>query len=190
MSNITDLVFKIPKYTECYAGLASNRIIFLSENVSHETASALSALLFHYDNEDDKEDITIYINTNGGDAMALANIYDVMQIIKSPIKTICIGKAYSAGALILASGTKGKRYIAKNASVMMHGLQASFPMPAQDTKHSEIMYNFFKNLENFVFGMIANHTGKTLKEVQDFLKEDRYFDAKSAVDAGIVDKII
>src|SRR5271170_417373 len=95
-------ILATPKYTECYANLANSRIIFLSEDITKEAASSLSAMLLHFDNENDEEDISIYINTNGGDASALSNIYDIMQLVKAPIKTICVGKAYSAGAFMLA----------------------------------------------------------------------------------------
>lgn len=179
----------IPKYTECYANLAKDRIVFVSEDITKDLASTLSALLFHYDNESNDE-ISLYINTNGGDASALANIYDVMQMVKSPIKTICIGKAYSAGAFMLAAGGKGNRFMTKNASVMVHGLQCNFPGNHEQPKNSEIYFNFLNVLNRSILGKLAFHTGKSIEEIEEFCKQDRYLNAKEALDYGIIDAII
>lgn len=190
-SNSLGAILATPKYTECYANLAKDRIIFLSEDVTKDSASSLSAMLLYYDNVNDEEDINIYINTNGGDASALSNIYDIMQLIKSPIKTICIGKAYSAGAFILAAGTKGKRFITKNASVMVHGIQCEFPNHgAEDRKGSQIYFDYLVNLNKVVLQTLATHTGKTYEEILEDCKKDNYMDAEQALAYGIIDKII
>lgn len=182
-------ILSTPKYSECYANLAKNRIIFLSEIVSKDVASTLSALLFYYDNES-HDDISIYINTNGGDSDALSNIYDVMQMIKSPIRTICIGKAYSAGAFILAAGAKGKRFITKNADVMIHGVQFEFPGPYTDQCGSKIYFDMVRASNKKVLETLAKHTGKTYKEIEEDCKKDLFLDAKQAKAYGIVDTII
>jgi len=180
-----------PRYVECYTALAKERIVFLSEDVTKDVASELSALLLHYDAENDTDDISIYINTNGGDADALANIYDVMQMIKSPVKTICIGKAYSAGALLLAAGAKGKRLIAKNACVMIHGLQCLFPdTPLAHQKDTEIYFDWLQKHNRMILGILAKHTGKSIEKIEADCKIDNYLDAKQALDYGIVDAII
>jgi ATP-dependent Clp protease protease subunit len=125
---------KQSKYDSSYIHLAAERVIFLKEPVTKELASELAALLLYYDNEDQKEDITLYIHSNGGDADGLINIYDVMHMIKAPIQTICLGKAYSAAAVMLAAGSKGKRYAFKNSKIMIHGVQFSFPIPGEETR--------------------------------------------------------
>ena len=163
-------------------------MIFLSEDISKNTASELSAMLLFYDAENDVDDITIYINTNGGDSHALANIYDVMQMIKSPIKTVCIGKAYSAGSFILAAGTKGKRFITKNASVMIHGIQ--FTIPGASQKDSEIYFNWLNDLNKMILGILAKHTGQTLEKIVEDCKKDNYLDAQQTIEYGIADEII
>lgn len=183
-------VLATPKYTECYANLARDRIIFVSEEITKDTASSLSAMLLHYDNENEEEDINLYINTNGGNATALANIYDIMQLIKAPIKTICIGKAYSAGAYMLASGTKGKRFITKNASVLIHGLQCEFPWEPNDPHDSKIYYEYLTSLNRRIITTLAVNTGKTYEQVYEDCKKDRFMTSKEALDYGIVDKII
>ena len=178
------------KYLECYSTLAKDRIIFISEVISKDVASSLSALLFHYDNESEDEDINLYINTDGGDGGALANIYDVMQMIKAPIKTICIGKAYSAGAFMLAAGTKGKRFITKNSAVMIHGIQCEFPAHHEDQRNSQIYFDFLTNFNKIILETLAKHTGKTYEQVYEDCKKDKYMDAQEALAYGIVDKII
>jgi len=190
-NNSIGAILATPKYTECYSNLAKSRIIFLSEDVTKDSASSLSAMLLHYDNENDEEDINIYINTNGGDAFALSNIYDIMQLIRSPINTICIGKAYSAGACILAAGTKGKRFITKNASVMVHGIQCEFPgHGSEDQKGSQIYFDYLVNLNKAVLQTLATHTGKAYEQILQDCRKDNYMDAKEAIAYGIVDKII
>ena len=190
LQNKTRSSLASPKYSDCYANLSNNRMIFISEDITKDVASSLSALLFHYDNENDEEEISIYINTNGGDAYAQANIYDIMQLIKSPIRTICIGKAYSAGAFILAAGTKGKRFITKNSSVMIHGLQCEFPRAHEDQRNSQIYFDFLKNLDKIVFAQLAKDTGKTYDQVYEDCKKDKYMTAEETLEYGIVDHIL
>ena len=177
-------------YAETYVKLSKSRVIFLAEDVSKETASELSALLLYYDNEDHEEPITLYIHTNGGDASGLANIYDVMQMIDAPIKTICLGKCYSAGSIILAAGTKGERYIFKNAKVMIHGIQCVFPIAGHDMVNSKNYYEFLENNNDNIMKMLAKHTGKTLEAIKKDTLRDVWLDAKQAVEYGVVDHII
>lgn len=176
-------------YSECYSDLANNRIIFLSEDITNKTASELSALLLYYDSQNNN-DICIYINTNGGDVNALCNIYDIMKMIKSPIKTICIGKAYSAGTFILSAGTKGKRFITKNATVMIHGLQCDFPGSYDNYNNSQIYFNFLKNINKTILEILAHNVGKTYEEIDKVCRNDKYMNANEALAFGIVDKIV
>src|SRR5690606_32385277 len=97
-------------YAETYVKLAKNRILFVTEGIDDTVAAQLSAMLLYLDNEDHEAPIEMYIHSNGGAATGLANIYDVMQMIEAPVKTICLGKCYSAGAVLLAAGSKGMRY--------------------------------------------------------------------------------
>src|ERR1700749_4738426 len=123
--------FQTSKYFTSYIDLSSDRIIFLNEEFTKDTSSSLTALLINYNNESETEEITIYINSIGGDAFALTNIYDVIQLIKAPVRTICLGKAYSAGAYLLAAGTKGMRHMMAHSQVMVHGVQCLFPVPGE-----------------------------------------------------------
>jgi ATP-dependent Clp protease protease subunit len=176
-------------YSDSYVKLTNKRVIFLSEDVTIKTASDLSALLLYYDNISD-EDITLYINTGGGDVSALSHIYDVMQLVRSQIKTICIGRCYSAGAFILSAGAKGKRYAFKNSKIMIHGIQFGFPLPGQDIMNSKNYYEFIKENNDILMKILARHTGHTLEKIKIDCKEDVFMTPQQAVDYGLIDVIL
>jgi ATP-dependent Clp protease protease subunit len=177
-------------YSDTYIKLTKSRTIFLSEDVTKESAAQLSALLLYYDHESHDEYITIYIHSNGGDAAGLANIYDVMQLISAPIKTICLGKCYSAGAVILAAGDKGERYALKSSKIMIHGIQFGFPLPGQDIINSKNYYDFIKENNDNIMKILAYHTGHPLKKLKEDCTQDFWMDAKQALNYGIIDNII
>jgi ATP-dependent Clp protease protease subunit len=177
-------------YSETYVKLAKSRVIFLSENVTKEVAAQLSAMLLYFDNEDHTSMIEMYIHSNGGDSSGLSNIYDVMQMIESPIKTVCIGKCYSAGAVLLAAGTKGERYAFKNSSIMIHGIQCGFPIPGHDVTNSKNYYDFLKDHNDGIMKILAHHTGHSLEKVKQDCTRDVWMDAKQALEYGMIDGII
>lgn len=177
-------------YAETYAKLNKERFVFLSEDVTKQCAAELSALLLYFDNENHQEPITIYIHSNGGDASGLANIYDVMQMISAPIKTVCVGKAYSAGAVILAAGNKGERYAMKSSKIMIHGIQFSFPLPGQDIITSKNYYEFIKENNDNIMKILADHTGHSLEKLKEDCKQDVWLSAPEALKYGLVDHII
>ena len=177
-------------YSETYVKLAQYRKIFISEDVDDTMAAQLSALLLYFDNEDPEEMIEMYIHCNGGAASGLANIYDVMQMISAPIKTVCIGKCYSAAAVLLAAGSKGHRYAMKNASIMIHGIQAGFPIPGHDIVSSKNYFDFLKNNNDDIMKILANHTGHPLEKLKEDCKQDVWMNAKQALAYGLIDKII
>jgi ATP-dependent Clp protease protease subunit len=181
---------KLARYAETYVKCSKDRAIFLSEDVTKDTATELSALLLYYDNEDHESPITLYVNSNGGDAYALANIYDVMQMISAPVKTICLGKCYSAGAVILASGSHGERCALKSSKIMIHGIQFMFPIPGTDLINSKNYYDFIKENNDNIMKILAKHTGHTLEKVKEDCKQDVWMDAKQALEYGLIDKII
>lgn len=180
----------LPWVVDTYVKLAKYRVIFISENISDKVASELSALLLYFDNESHDELIEMYIHSNGGDITGLANIYDVMQMISAPIKTVCIGKCYSAAAVLLAAGFKGERYAFKNSSIMIHGIQAGFPIIGHDMTASKNYLEFLDENNDNVMKMLANHTGHTLKKVKDDCKNDVYMTAKEAKLYNIIDHIL
>lgn len=180
------------KYFESYVKLSNERVIFLAEDFTKEVSSAMSALLLHYDNEDSEEDITIYIHSNGGDAAALTCIYDVIQMIKAPVKTVCIGKCYSAGAVLLAAGTKGKRYIMPHAEVMIHRIQCGFPMINKTQIDHESYLSFLDHINNNIMKMLAKHTGQPLAKVKADFSTTRhiFLDAEETIKYGLADHIL
>ena len=182
--------FKPSKYESCYPVLAGSRFIFLKENITKEVAAELSALLIYYDNEDNESDINLYIHCDGGDADGLVNIYDIMQIIKSPIQTTCLGKAYSAGAVLLAAGSKGKRFAFKNSQIMIHGIQCTFPIIGYDPINSKNYWDFLNKNNDNIMKILANHTGHTLTEVKEDCKRNLFLNSKQALKYGIIDEII
>src|SRR5574338_445455 len=177
-------------YADTYVKLAKSRVLFVTEDVDDVMAAQLSAMLLYFDNEDNTQPIEMYIHSNGGAVTGLANIYDVMQMIAAPIKTICIGKCYSAAAVLLAAGTKGERYAFKNSSVMIHGIQFGFPIPGHDMTTSQSYYDFINANNDNIMKMLAHHTGQTLEKVKTDCKEDVWLDAKQALEYGLIDHII
>lgn len=178
------------KYIETYIKLANTRCIFLNGILDKEVGSALCALLFYYDTQN-YSDISLYINSPGGDASALAQVYDAMQLIKSPIQTICMSKAYSAAAVILAAGTNGKRVAFKNSNIMIHGIQCVFPIIGDhDQTGSKNYYNFLVENNDSIMKMLAHHTGKTLAVIKQDCKKDVWLTPKQALNYGIIDSII
>lgn len=182
--------FQNYKYRDVYIELSRYRVIFLNEEITKELATAISSLLLYYDSISDQE-ITMYINTNGGDTAALFQMYDVMQMIDSPIKTICTGKAYSAGAVLLSAGTNGLRFCMKHSSIMIHGVQCAFPIIGEsDVDGSSNFYSFLDKHNNDLLKVLANHTGKEISKVKKDCERDFFMDAKTALNYGIVDGII
>lgn len=179
------------KYYESYIRLVDERSIFLNEAFTKETAAALSAWLLHYDHEDSEKEITIYINSPGGDVASLSNIYDVMQMISAPVKTVCLGKAYSAGAFLLSAGAPGKRYILPHAEVMIHGIQCAFPIVTDNSPVDAKSYLNFLNITNDnIMKMLAKHSGHPLDKVKEDCLKDVWFSAKEAIAYGVADHIL
>src|ERR1035441_5625563 len=151
-------------YAESYVKLTKSRALFISEGISDRLGADLSAMLLYYDNLDHEAEISIYIHTNGGATTGMSNIYDVMQMIRAPIRTILIGKAYSAGAWILAAGTKGRRCAMHSSKVMIHGTQFMFPIPGFDLTNSKNYLEFINAENDAMLKVMAKHTGQTFEK--------------------------
>lgn len=177
-------------YSESYVKMTKDRAIFISEDVSDRMGADMSALMLYYDNQDHDEKINVYINTNGGAASGMANIYDVMQMVHAPVKTILVGKAYSAGAWILAAGTKGQRFALRSAKVMIHGSQFIFPIPGYDFSNSKNYLDFVNDENDAILQVMAKHTGQPFEKVKADCQTEKWMDAKEALAYGIIDHII
>jgi ATP-dependent Clp protease, protease subunit len=177
-------------YEDTYVKMSKDRAIFFSENVTDQGAAELSALLLYFDHQDPEGMINLYIHSNGGAASGLANIYDVMQMIHAPVKTILLGKCYSAGAVMLAAGSKGQRYALRSSKVMIHGIQFAFPIPGHDFTNSKNYYEFTVTENDRIMKILAYHTGHTLEKIKQDCAQDYWMDAKAAKAYGIIDHII
>jgi len=177
-------------YAESYVKLTKSRAIFISENVSDRLGAELSAMLLYYDNQDHEAEISIYIHTNGGASTGMANIYDVMQMVRAPIRTVLIGKAYSAGAWILAAGTKGKRCALHSSKVMIHGTQFTFPIPGFDLTNSKNYLEFVNAENDAMLRVMAKHTSQTFEKVKADCQTELWMDAKESLKYGVIDYIL
>lgn len=168
--------------------LFDNRIIKLSKTIDAEESEKIIDQLLKLDAMKSNKDITFYINSPGGSVSDGMAIYDAMQMVKSDIKTICIGRCSSMAAVLLSGGTKGKRFITPNSEVMIHEV-SSFNMG----KIGELKINFehSNTLNERVIKLLAHNTGKKEKQIRnDIQLKDRWFTAKEALNYGLVDKII
>jgi len=177
------------KYESSYIWLAKGRQIFLKENITKDVSSDMTALLFYYDSVSN-DPITVYIHCRGGDSDGLMQIYDVMNLMQSPIRTVCIGRAYSAGAVLLAAGEQGMRFAMKSSKVMIHGVRGYFPPPGSDQVASKNYFSFLKSHNDTVMKILAKHTSKDLKQVKEDCSRDMYMSAAQALKYGIVDHVV
>jgi ATP-dependent Clp protease, protease subunit len=177
-------------YAESYVKLTKSRSLFIAENISDRLGTELSAMMLYYDNQDHESEITMYIHTNGGASTGMANILDVMQMVRAPIKTVLIGKAYSAGAWILAAGNKGMRYALHSSKVMIHGTQFTFPIPGFDFTNSKNYLDFVNAENDAMIRIMAKYTGQTFDKVKADCQTEKWMDAKSAKEYGLIDHII
>ena len=168
--------------------LIKDRVIFLCEEVTHEVAGVISSLLFMMNNEDPNTKISIWLNTPGGDVYAFLAIYDMVQMIQAPVETVCIGMAMSAGAMLLAAGSKGQRLATPNSSIMIHQMQIDGIRGTGS--EIKIIASEIDKKNKVVLGVLARHTGKSLEEIVKDCEHDKYLSAKEALDYGIIDKII
>ncbi len=168
--------------------LFDNRIIKLSKTIDSEESEKIIDQLLKLDTMKSNKDITFYINSPGGSVSDGMAIYDAMQMVKSDIKTICIGRCSSMAAVLLSGGTKGKRFITPNSEIMIHEV-SSFNMGK--IGELKINYEHSNTLNERIIKLLANNTGKTIKQVRhDIELKDRWFTAEEALKYGLVDKIL
>ncbi|QQR60518.1 ATP-dependent Clp endopeptidase proteolytic subunit ClpP [Candidatus Uhrbacteria bacterium] len=172
---------------DIYSRLLKDRIIMLGTEINDDVANIIVAQLLFLESQDKEKDIKLYINSPGGSVTAGLAIYDTMQLIKPDVSTICIGMAASMGAVLLAGGAKGKRFVLPNSEVMIHQVLGGFQGQATDIKiHAERILQTKSNLNK----ILAKHTGQNLKKVEEDTERDNFMEASAAVKYGLVDKII
>ena len=171
-----------------YTKLFEDRIIFLGTPISDEIANAVMAQLLCLQQMDADRDIEIYINSPGGSFTALTAIYDTMRYIKPDVRTVCLGQAASAAAVILAAGTKGKRLALPNSRILIH--QPATEGGYGQSSDIEIQAREILRIRSLMEDMLATDTGKTIEEVSHDIERDKYLTAEQAKEYGIIDDVL
>jgi ATP-dependent Clp protease protease subunit len=172
---------------DIYSRLLKERIIFLGTAIDDNVANVVIAQLLFLQSEDPEKDISIYINSPGGVVTAGLAIYDTMQFLKCDITTYCVGQAASMGAVLLAAGTKGKRFALPNARIMIHQPLGGAQGQATDIniQAQEIM-----RIKQILNGILANHSSRSIDDLEKDTDRDNFMSATEAVDYGLVDEVV
>lgn len=168
--------------------LIENRILFLYDYITDEIATNIVAALIYLDSKN-KEKISIYINSSGGDTESIFMIYDIMALIKSPIETLCVGAARGVSVLILAAGTKGMRYATNNSVMRINKLPHSHSIDS-DIINAEIILEQSKRENDNFFKALRDCTGKSIKSLNKDTETECYLYPDNAIKYGIIDFII
>jgi ATP-dependent Clp protease protease subunit len=171
---------------DIYSRLLEDRIIFLTGEINDVTADIVIAQLIYLEGKDPDKDISLYINSPGGSVTAGMGIYDTMNYIKCDVSTICVGMAASMGAFLLSSGAKGKRYCLPNSEVMIHQPLGGAQGQASDIA---IQAEHILKIKKRMNAILAENTGKTVKQIEKDVDRDNYMSAQEALAYGLVDKI-
>lgn len=172
---------------DIFSRLLNDRIIMLSEEVNDTTASLVVAQLLYLEAQDPDKEIQFYINSPGGSVTAGMAIYDTMQYIKCDVSTICIGECASMAAVLLSSGTKGKRFVLPNSMVLIHQ-----PLGGAQGQQTEIaiVADFMLKTRKRLNKILAENTGQSIEKIQLDTERDNYMTAEEAKEYGLVDEII
>jgi ATP-dependent Clp protease protease subunit len=175
------------KMLDPYTKLFQERIIFLGQGIDDTVANDVMAQLLTLESMDPDRDISIYINSPGGSFTALTAIYDTMQFVRPDIQTICLGQAASAAAIILAGGTKGKRYALEHSRILIHQPSSEGGGQASDI---EIQAREIMRMRGLLETMLAAHTNRTVEQIEQDIERDKILTAVEAVEYGIIDKVM
>jgi ATP-dependent Clp protease protease subunit len=172
---------------DIYSRLLKDRIVFLQGAIDDTVANLIVAQLLFLQFDDPKADISLYINSPGGSVTAGLGIYDTMQFVTCPVATYCIGQAASMAAVLLAAGTKGKRYCLPNARVMIHQ-----PMAGSEGTATEILIHAkeFLRLKKVLNEILLRHTGQGLERIERDTDRDKFMSAEEAKAYGLVDAVV
>lgn len=170
-----------------YTKLFEDRIIFLGTPINDEVANAVMAQLLCLQSMDSDRPISMYINSPGGSFTALTAIYDTMRYLKPDISTVCLGQAASAAAVILAAGTKGKRFALPNARILIH--QPATEGGYGQSSDLEIQAKEILRIRDLMENMLASDTGQPVEKINKDIERDKYLTAQEALEYGIIDDI-
>ncbi len=172
---------------DIYSRLLKDRIIFVGTSIDDNVANLVVAQLLFLESEDPEKDISVYINSPGGIVTAGLAIYDTMQYIKSPIASICVGQASSMGALLLAAGTKGKRFALPNARIMIHQPMGGFQGQATDV---DIQAREILKMRQRLNEILAHHTGQSIEKIGVDTERDFFMNGEESREYGLIDEVI
>lgn len=172
---------------DIYSRLLKERIIFLSGPINDAVANTVIAQLLFLQHEDPKKDIYLYVNSPGGSVTSTLAMYDTMKHIKPDVSTICVGMAASGAAVILAAGTKGKRFALPNAEVMIHQVMGGAEGQATEI---EITARHMIKTKDRLNKILAECTGQPIKKVEEDSDRDFYMDAEEAKKYGMIDSVL
>ena len=172
---------------DIYSRLLKDRIIFLGGGIDDHVANLVIAQMLFLESEDSEKDIHLYINSPGGIVTAGLAIYDTMQYLKAPVSTICVGQAASMGALLLSSGTSGKRFALPHSRIMIHQPLGGFQGQATDISiHAQEILRLKETLNS----IMAEHTGQPVSQLSSDTERDFFMGSEAAKEYGIIDDIV
>jgi ATP-dependent Clp protease protease subunit len=173
---------------DIYSRLLNDRIVMVGSAIDDEVANVVVAQLLHLESDDPDKDISLYVNSPGGDVYAGLAIHDTMSFVKPDVRTICVGTAMSMGAVLLAAGAKGKRSALPNAKILIHQVwTGQFGGQASDV---EIRAREVLDLKRRVEGILADHTGQPLDRVSQDTDRDHFMTAAEATEYGLIDEVL
>ena len=187
--NVIETTSRGERAYDIYSRLLRDRIIFLGNQIDDDVANLVIAQLLFLDSEDPDKEISIYINSPGGSLSAGLAIYDTVRFVHSPVSTLCTGLAASAASLVLASGTKGKRFSLPHCSIVLHQPSGGVQGPAQATD-LEIHAREILRLREIVIGIYAEHTGRPKEQIERDIERDFFMTPEQAKAYGLIDGII
>ena len=184
---VTAQIAGLDRTIDVYQRLMRERIIFLGNQVTDESANLICAQLLLLAAEDPKKDISLYINSPGGSVTAGLAVYDTMQLVSCDVSTVCMGLAASMGQFLLCSGAPGKRYALPHSRILMHQPSGQAQGQAADIaiQAEQIVY-----LKQMMAERIAFHTGQPVERIEADSDRDRWFTAQEGLDYGFIDKVI
>jgi ATP-dependent Clp protease protease subunit len=172
---------------DIFSRLLRERLMFIGTPINDQIANLAVAQLLHLESEDPDKDISVYINSPGGQVYAGLAIYDTMQFIKPDVQTVCVGIAMSMGALLLAGGAHGKRFALPNSRILIHQPSGGFEGQAADIEiHAREVLDLRQRLDE----IYAHHSGKPVDQVRADMERDRFMSPEQAVEWGLIDGVM
>ena len=178
---------RLERSFDIYSRLLRDRIVFLGHEVDDDVANLITAQLLFLEAEDPDRDVSLYVNSPGGSAYAGMAIYDTMQLVRPDVKTICVGMAMSAAAMILCGGAAGKRAALPNSKIMIHQGSAGFRgTPADIEIHAQEVLATTRRMAE----IIAHHSSRSVEDVMRDIDRDRFMTPEEAIAYGLVDEVV